>query len=162
MVMINRTAGIAAALLLVAASGAEAQSSIRITISGGPHAGTYAMKNGQCDALGGQVISMFTAKLAGLAEGPKVPESMEVYTEPGKGKPGFAARVDFRAPSRQRIVYQIYAIPPELQGPGLNKPPSGQGTVTIEQKAEGTTASFRGQTKDGVGMEGSVTCVKEQ
>jgi hypothetical protein len=64
------------------------------------------------------------------------------------------------APTRQRIVYEIYAIPPELQGPGLNKPPSGQGTVSIEQKPEGTTASFKGQTKDGVGMDGSVTCVK--
>ena len=160
--MINRAAGLAAALILGAASETEAQSSIKITISRGPHAGTYELKNGQCDALKGSIISMFTPELAGVAPGPKTPESMEVYTEPGKGKPGFAVNVDFRAPSRQRIVYEIYAIPPELQGPGGNKPPSGQGTVTIEEKAEGTTATFRGQTKEGVGMEGSVTCVKKR
>ena len=159
--MINRTARLVAALILGVASETLAQSSIRITISRGPHAGTYEMKNGQCDALKETIISMFTAKLAGLPEGPKTPESMEVYTEPGKGKPhGLAVKVDFRAPDRKRIRYEIYAIPPELQGPGLNKPPSGQGTVAIEQKGTATTATFRGQTKDGVGMEGNVTCIK--
>lgn len=163
MPMLNRAAGLVAALLLIAASATEAQShSIHITISRGPHAGTYELTNGQCDALKGSIISMFTPKLAGVAAGPKTPESMEVYTEPGKGKPdGFAVNVDFRAPSGKRIVYEIYAIPPELQGPGVKEPPKGQGTVTIEQKPDRTTASFRGQTKEGVGMEGSVTCVKK-
>lgn len=163
MPLLNRTGGLLAALLLVSASGIEAQShSIHITIKGGPHAGTYDLINGQCDALKGQIISMFTPKLAGVAAGPKTPESMEVYTEPGRGKPdGFAVNVDFRARSGERIVYEIYAIPAELQAPGLKEPLKGKGTVTIEQKPDRTTASFRGETKDGVGMEGSVTCVKK-
>ena len=164
MPMIHRTAGLVAALLLATASATEAQShSVRVTISKGPHAGTYDFTGGQCDALDLQIISMFTPKGGGrVAPGSKTPESIEVYTEPAKGgKPhGLAVRADFRALSGQRIVYEIYAIPPELQGPGLNKPPSGQGSVTIEKKPEGTTASFRGQTKEGVGMEGSVTCMR--
>ena len=78
MIAYARAAGLAAALMLVAAPRAEAQvSTIRVTISGGPHAGTYTLERGQCDALDGQVISMFTPRLAGVAQGPKVPESIE-------------------------------------------------------------------------------------
>ena len=159
-----RAASLTALLVLAATLPTEAQvSSISVTIAGGPHAGKYELTRGQCDALNGQIISMFTPKLAGVPEGPKTPESIEIYTEPGKGKTnGFAVSVDFRLPSRKRVVYEIYAIPPELQGPGLNKPPKGQGTVNIEQKAEGTHASFRGQTEDGIGMEGSVNCAKQR
>ena len=158
-----RAAAIAAAIISATAARAEAQSSIRITIGGGPHAGTYEFKDGQCDALDGSIISMFTPDLSGVAAGPKTPESMEVYTMPGNGKPdGFAVNVDFRAKSGQRIVYEIYAVPPELQGPVRIKPFSGRGTVTIRKGDTSTAATFRGQTKDGVRMEGSVQCVKRR
>jgi hypothetical protein len=40
MTMLPRTARFAAALVVVAALRSEAQSSIRVTIAGGPHAGT--------------------------------------------------------------------------------------------------------------------------
>lgn len=164
MTILARAAGFAAALMLVAAPPIEAQSSsIRVTIGGGPHAGTYEFKGGQCDALDGQVISMFTPGMAGVAAAPKTPESIEVYTEPGRGKTdGFAVNVDFRAKSGQRVVYEIYAIPPELQAPGRNKPPKGRGSVTIRQEQTGTIAEFRGETKDGVKMEGNVTCMKRR
>ena len=152
-------------LLLTAAlvAPAEAQSTIRVTIGGGSHAGTYELKDGQCDALDGSIISMFTPELAGVAAGPKHLESIEVYTMPGNGKPdGFAVNADFRAKSGQRIVYEIYAVPPELQGPMRIKPFSGRGTVTIKKSETSTSATFRGQTKDGVRMDGSVECVKRR
>jgi hypothetical protein len=151
---------LAAALLLVIAPGLEAQdSSLRITITGGPHAGTYELAHGQCDALHGSIISMFTPQLAGQASGRNGLESMEVYTTPGNGKPdGWAVTADFRAKSGKRVVYEIYAMPPELQGPGRKEPVKGSGTVTIKQGEDGTSASFRGQTADGVKMEGSVKC----
>jgi hypothetical protein len=164
MITFARAAGLAATLTLIAAPCAEAQvSSIRITLGGGPHAGTYELKEGQCDALDGSVISMFTPELAGMAAGPKIPESMEVYTVPAEGKPdGFAVNVDFRAKSGERVVYEIYAIPPELQGPGVSEPLLGKGRVTIQPGDARTTATFSGETKDGVKMEGSVTCVKRR
>ena len=159
-----RAAMIGAALTLLAASRTDAQQSgsISVTIAGGPHAGKYELARGQCDPIGREIISLFTPGMAGVAEGPKMPERIGFYTEPGKKgtADGFSVNVDFRLPSRKRVVYEIYAIPPELQGPGLNKPPSGQGTVSIEQKAESTHASFRGQTKDGIRMEGSIHCGK--
>ena len=60
---------LAAALLLVIAPGLEAQdSSLRITITGGPHAGTYELAHGQCDALHGSIISMFTPVFASVSK----------------------------------------------------------------------------------------------
>ncbi len=118
-----RAAGLAAALTLIAAPRGEAQdSSLRLTIAGGPHDGTYD-------------------------------------TTPGDGGPdGWAVTADFRATSGKRVVYEIYAMPPELQGPGRKEPQKGSGTVTIKQEDAGTSATFRGQTQDGVRMEGSVRC----
>lgn len=157
-----RASSLAVGLVVLAAPAAAGQTStMRVVISKGPHAGTYDLKNGQCDALDGQVISMFTPKLSGLSEGPRGLESMEVYTEPAKAGPdGFSVRVDFRTPSGQRVAYQIYAIPPALQASARTKPQLGRGTVTIRRDAAGTTAGFRGETADGVPMEGTVTCVK--
>ena len=157
-----RAVSLTLVLMLAAAPPIEAQvSSISVTIGGGPHAGKYELAGGQCDALNGQIISMFTPKMAGVAAGPKIPEGIEVYTEPGKGKTdGFAVNVDFRSQSGARVVYEIYAIPPELQAPGRTKPQKGRGSVTIEQTTGSTRASFQGQTADGIVMEGSVNCLK--
>ena len=156
---LTRTA-LPAVLLMLGTERATAQdSSLRLTIAGGPHAGTYELAHGQCDALKGSIISMFTPQLAGQAAGRNGLESMEVYTTPGNGKPdGWAVTADFRAKSGKRVVYEIYAMPPELQGPGRKEPMKGSGTVTIKQGEDGTSASFRGQTADGVKMEGSVKC----
>ena len=153
-------AALPAVLLVLGAQRIEAQeSALRLTITGGPHAGTYELTRGQCDALGHSLISMFTPELAGQAAGKNGLESIEVYTEPGKGKPdGLAVSADFRAKSGKRIEYEIQAIPPELQGPGRHTPTRGSGTVTVQLGAAGTSATFRGQTADGVKMEGSVTC----
>jgi hypothetical protein len=83
-------AGFTAALLLAAAPHAEAQSSsIRVTIASGPHARSYTLKRGQCDALNGRIISMSTPdNPAAAMPGSKTPESIELYTEPGKGNAG--------------------------------------------------------------------------
>jgi hypothetical protein len=55
----------------------------------------------------------------------------------------------------RQTVYEIHVIPPGLQGP---MPPSGRGSVTVRQAGAGKTATFRGATKEGVRMEGSVDC----
>jgi hypothetical protein len=156
---LTRTALPAVLLMLGTQRAAAQDSSLRLTITGGPHAGTYELAHGQCDALEGSIISMFTPQLAGQAAGRNGLESMEVYTTPGDGKPdGWAVTADFRAKSGKRVVYEIYAMPPELQGPGRKEPMKGSGTVTIKRGGDGTSATFRGQTADGVKMEGSVKC----
>src|SRR5687767_2016116 len=97
-------------LLLTAAlvSPAEAQSTIRVTIGGGAHAGSCVLKDCQCDALDGWIIWMFTPGLAGVAAGPKHLECIEIYTMPGNEKAdGFAVSADVRAKSGERFVYEI-------------------------------------------------------
>jgi len=149
-----QAAGFAAALLLIAAPRIEAQSSsIRVTIAAGQHSGAHELKD-QCTVLNGQISAVFTSKGGTVGDG--TPEFIEFWTLPGKGKPdGFGVRVLFVMKSGGHAVYEIHAIPPGLQGP---MPASGRGSVTVRQTETGKTATFRGETKDGVGMEGSVAC----
>ena len=157
MTILARAAAFAAALTLVAASRSEAQSSsTRVTITGGPHAGTHEMKDEPCDVADGKITVVFTSKGGTLGDG--TPEAISFWTVPGKGKPdGFGVQVLFQLPGRQ-AVYEIHAIPPGVRGP---MPASGRGSVTVRQTPTGRIASFRGQTKDGVRMEGSVDCRNE-
>ena len=160
-----RAACLTVVLMLAATVPGEAQgNSMSITIARGPHAGKYEFTGGQCDPLHRSIISMFTAELAGLTASPKIPESMELYTEPGKGPiaDGLMVKVLFRGPSRQRIEYEIYAVPPGLQVPQLMKPQKGKGSITIDEKPEGVRAAFKGETQDGIGMEGSISCPKKK
>ena len=154
MTIIARAAAFAAALTLVVASRSEAQSSsTRVTIAGGPHAGTHEMKDEACEVLNGKITVIFTSKGGPVGDG--TPEFIEFWTLPAKGKPdGFGVRVLFQLPGRQ-AVYEIHAVPSGVQGP---MPASGRGSVTVRQTATGKIATFRGQTKDGVRMEGSVDC----
>ena len=94
----------------------------------------------------------------GVAD-PKNPRTMEFFMAAGKGKPdGFVVNVVFPGASGAQDRYEIFAIPPELAPPGRAVPLRGRGSVTVKQTATGQTASFRGQTKDGVKMEGSLEC----
>ncbi len=150
-----RAAAFAAAFTLVAASRADAQAgTIRVTISGGPHAGTYQMSD-QCDGSPDEFpalhIMAFDADITGPPKGPK---TMEFFSSNGKGKPdGFVVSVRF-----QKENYEIYAIPKEQQPASRALLQKGRGTATVKQTPSGRTATFRGQTADGVKMEGSVEC----
>jgi hypothetical protein len=81
---------------------------------------------------------------------------MEFFTASKKGKPdGFVVSVHFRGGGQDR--YEIYAIPQEL-APGSAPSLRGRGTVTVKQTPTGSLATFRGQTEEGVRMEGSLDC----
>ena len=159
MTILARAAAFAAAITLVAAARLEAQSStIRVTIAGGPHAGTYE-KADLCAVNGDKFPSMFMMAYTVGTVGPKTPRSIEFFSAAGKGKPdGFVVNVLFRGGAGERIAYEIYAIPPELQPPPRAEKLRGRGSVTVRPTATGRAATFRGQTADGVRMEGSVDC----
>lgn len=159
MTILARAAGFAAAFTLIAASQLDAQSStVRVTIADGPHAGTYE-KTDFCE-LKDTFPSMFMMAYTVGAMGPKNPRSIEFFTASGKGKPdGFLLKVDFIEPGSS-TAYEIFAIPRELYPPGQAQAVKGRGTVTIRQAGTGKAATFRGQTADGVRMEGSVDCRK--
>ncbi len=166
MIPITRAAASAALFTLAAASQLEAQGeSLRLTLSGGPHAGNYRFPAAQCDVFGGRgkrvSISLVTPEMqqAGRADPTSIP-SVDLAVEEGTGGPnGLAIDVEFLASggSRERTLYQVYAIPPELQG-GTKKPPEGRGEVTIRRTEAGITSTFRAETKGGVRIEGTLEC----
>ena len=161
MVMLKWAAGFAATMLLIAPRAEAQDSSARLTIAGGPHAGTYELAHGHCSAVDNSIVAMFTPRLAGQAAGQNGLESIKLYTEPGKGKPdGLSLSAEFHAKSGKTVVYEIYAIPAELGGPGGKTRPKGRGSVTVQSGGTGSSAAFRGQTAAGVRMEGSVKCDK--
>jgi hypothetical protein len=157
MTTIARAALMAAAFTLLAVPRASAQSSaIRVTISGGPHAGTYEMSE-QCEVQPDSYPSMHIMAFRVGAVPPKTPRSMEFFTASKKGNPdGFVVSMIFPGAGGEQARYQIFAIPRELSpsAPSLR----GRGTVTVKQTATGRTATFRGQTEEGVKMEGTIDC----
>jgi hypothetical protein len=158
MTILTRTATFAALLTLILVPRLGAQSSkITVTIGGGAHAGTYEMAALYCDMHADQFPPIdFEANSRGTGR-TTGPASISFFTGSGKGD-GFVVSVSFHVKAGERGRYEIFAIPRELYPPGKAFAPSGSGTVTVKQTAAGKTASFRGQTKDGVKMEGIVDC----
>jgi hypothetical protein len=156
MTSVAQAAVLAAAFALTALPRLDAQSSsIRVSIAGGQNAGTHEMKSDDCTILNGEIAYLFTA----TDETPRsAPVAVSFLTAAGKGKPdGFGVQVIFLGQYNRQIKYEIHAMPPGVKNPHFI-PNSGRGTVTVKKTATGQTAAFRGQTKDGVKMEGSVDC----
>jgi hypothetical protein len=157
MTNVARAALVAAAITLTVPPHAAAQSStIRVTIAGGPHAGTYEMSE-QCEVQPDSYPSMHIMAFRVGAVPPKTPGSMEFFTASKEGRPdGFVVSMIFPGAGGEQARYQIFAIPRELSpsAPTLR----GRGTVTVKQTATGRTATFRGQTEEGVTMEGTIDC----
>ena len=154
-----RAAAFTAAFTLVAAARADAQAgTLRVTLGGGPHTGTYEMSE-QCEVSPNSYPALHIMTFTTGVADPKLPRTMELFTANGKGKPdGFVLNVVFQGAAGALDRYEIFAIPPELSPPGRGTPLRGRGSVTVRKSATGTTATFRGQTKDGVKMEGSLEC----
>jgi hypothetical protein len=159
------TAAFAALLTLVAAFRLDAQAgSIRVTLSGGRHAGSYQFPAAQCDVFGGRgkrvSISLMTPERQAGSTDPASMPGVDLAIEEGTDGPnGLAIDVEFRGSgkARDRTVYRIYDVPPELQG-GATEPREGRGEVTIRRTDAGIVSSFKGETKDGVRLEGTLEC----
>lgn len=154
----TRTATFVALLALALAPRLDAQSSkITVTIGGGAHAGTYEMTALYCDMHADQFPPIdFEANSAGTAQ-TKGPASISFFTGSERGN-GFGVSVSFHVKRGERNRYEIFTVPRNVYPKGRALTPSGSGTVTVKQTAIGKTASFRGQTQDGVRMEGVVDC----
>ena len=148
----TRVAAAAAIFMLVAAPRLDAQGKISVTIASGPHAGTHEMAEA-CEGQPNSYPSLYImAFRTGVFDRKKLPYVMEFFTASKTGKPdAFVVSVKFQGQD-----YQIFTIPREYstQAPM----PSGRGTVTVKQSAAGRVATFKGQTKDGVKMEGTIDC----
>jgi hypothetical protein len=156
---------------LGSASRLGAQHQVRFTLTGGPHAGSYELNQaGMCDVVDVsanevEISAYFEAdRPKGWRDHPDRPYATRFALLKPKaegGKPGmFSLGAGFATPKdRHRIIrYVILTIPRELQEPGLESDPEGRGEMTVRRTPTGATASFRGETKDGVRIDGSLEC----
>ena len=155
MSIVARATQFAAAFTLVAVSRLDAQSgTLRVTIGGGQHAGTYEMSD-QCEVRPDSYPALYLMAFTTGTADSKLPRTMEFFTASEKGKPdGFVVAVKFLG-ARQN-TYEIFAIPRDLTPSA--PPVSGRGTVTVKRTATGQVATFSGRTKDGVKMDGTLDC----
>ena len=156
MSILARAAAGAAVFALVVPAPLDAQSStIRVTIASGPHAGTYEMQE-TCEVNPNSYPALYIMAFTTGTADAKIPSKMEFFTASKKGMPdGFVVSLHFRGGGQDR--YEIFAIPREL-APGSALSLEGRGTVTVKQTPTGSMATFRGQTKEGVRMEGTLDC----
>lgn len=152
MTTVARIAHLATVFALVVAPRLDAQGKISVTIASGPHAGTHEMAE-VCEGRPNSYPALYImAFRTGVFDRKQLPYVMEFFTASKSGKPdAFVVSVKF-----QDVNYEIFTIPREYsaQAPTVR----GRGTVTVKQSATGRVATFRGQTSDGVKMEGTIDC----
>ncbi|MFL5492744.1 MAG: hypothetical protein ACJ8DC_00015 [Gemmatimonadales bacterium] len=167
---VARVAGLLAAPLLLV-PGLHAQAPIAlITLTGGPHAGIYEMSGSPiCKTFdSGSDDRGFGAEFVadpphGWRKGPPYLSHLWLTTPRMRNpKPdAVSLGVTFTkwgTPATE-IDYKVYTIPPALDNnPELGRKQTGKGQATVRRAADKLSATFTGETADGVRMEGSVEC----
>ena len=165
----------AAALLalasLIAATTAHAQGrKARFTLTGGPQAGSYEMTVGPvCESFdSGSEDHGFGAEFVaepprGWRKGPPYLSHMWLNVPRMRNpKPDAlslgVAFTKWGTPETE-IKYEVFTIPRELDlHPEFEHKPTGRGEAKVQQSADAFSATFRGETADGVRIEGSLQC----
>ena len=149
----------------------EAQmSKATFTLTGGPQAGSYEMNNASiCETFGsGTEDHGFGADFLadpphGWRKGPPYLSELSLRTPRLRNsKPdAVALRVTFTkwGTPETEIVYQVFTIPPALDPtPELGRKQTGKGRATVARAGGTFSATFSGETADGVRMEGTLEC----
>jgi len=158
-------------VLGVPGSPAEAQGAkAHIILTGGPQAGTYEMIGSPaCDAFDSPKEDRgFAAEFVadpphGWRHGPPYLSHLWLTTprmrNPKPDAVAFGVTFTRWGTPETEIDYKVYTIPPELNNnPGLGGKPTGNGQAMVHRAGEKLSATFSGETADGVRMEGSVEC----
>ena len=159
------------AVLMLLAGGLEAQvPKAHITLTGGAQAGTYDMTGSPvCEAFdSGSEDHGFGAEFVadpphGWRKGPPYLSHLWLSTprmrNPNPGAVAFGVAFTKPTTPTTEIKYQVFTIPPETDNqPGLERAQTGKGQVTVRRAGDKLSATFSGETKDGVKMEGTVEC----
>ena len=149
----------------------EAQSpKARITLTGGPQAGSYEMNGGALCVTSdiGPGDQGFSAEFLadpprGWRKGPPYLSHLWLSTprvrhpKPDAVSVG-AAFSKWGTPTTE-IQYKVFTIPRELDNnPELGRTLTGRGNANVRITGGNYTATFSGQTEDGVRIEGSLEC----
>jgi hypothetical protein len=141
----------------------ETATTIHLVIQGGPHAGTYDAKSGditctygfagpgswgnQYSVMGKKANEFSSLQLI-------VPDTKDA----ADGTDKFLMTVGFgelMKPSWKEYTINTGA---SLGGASTDVKREGSGTITIEDKKQSGKVTFKGKTKDNVGLEGTIDC----
>jgi hypothetical protein len=141
-----------------------------ITLTGGPQAGTYEMNGSAvCDTFdSGSEDRGFGAEFVadpphGWRKGPPYLSHLWISTprmrNPKPDAVSFGVTFSKWGTPATEIDYKVFTIPPALDNePGLGRKQTGKGQATVRHEGDKLSATFSGDTQDGVRMEGSVVC----
>jgi hypothetical protein len=138
------------------AEGAEGRvaTEIRVTIKGGPHAGSYEARPAATTCSYGQAGEGAWANQYSDAEKAEGLRSLQLIVPDAAGAANGTDRFTLTADFTPLLDGQEHTIN-TVARPGV-----GSGRVTVETRAGGTVAAFEGTTADGVGIEGTVRCIE--
>jgi hypothetical protein len=140
-----------------APTGGEIATTIHLVVSGGPHAGTYDAQSGEITCTYGFAGPGSWGNQYSVA-GKKGNEfsSLQLIVPDTKdaadGSDKFLLTAGFGEPMKPGSAE--YTI--NTGGGDQNK--AGSGVVTVDDKGKSGTVTFKGQTKDGVTLEGTIDC----
>jgi hypothetical protein len=142
----------------------------RITLTGGPQAGSYEMNGGALCVTSdiGPGDQGFSAEFLadpprGWRKGPPYLSHLWFSTPRVRHPKPDAVSVGvafskWGTPTTE-IQYKVFTIPRELDhNPELGRTLTGRGNANVRSMGGNFTATFSGQTEDGVRMEGSLEC----
>ena len=141
-----------------------------ITLTGGPQAGTYEMhgsavcktfdSDGEDRGFGAEFVA---DPPHGWRKGPPYLSHLWISTPrmrtPKPEAVSFGVTFSKWGTPATEIDYKVFTIPPALDNePGLGRKQTGKGQATVHRSGGELSATFSGETEDGVKMEGSVVC----
>jgi hypothetical protein len=156
--------------VLLAGSLQAQVSKAHITLTGGSQAGTYDMVGSPvCDTYdsGGEDHGFGAEFVAdpphGWRHGPPYLSHLWISTprmaNPKPEAVSFGVTFSKWGTPATEINYKVFTIPPALDhNPGLGRKQTGKGQATVRRSGDKLSATFSGETADGVRMEGSVEC----
>ena len=159
----------AVSTLLAGPLGAQARQA-RITLTGGPQAGTYEMNaSAVCDTFDSYREDRgFGAEFVadpphGWRKGPPYLSHLWISTprmrNPKADAVSFGVTFSKWGTPATEIDYKVFTIPPALDNePGLGRKQTGKGQATVRRTGDKLTATFSGETADGVRLEGNLEC----
>lgn len=173
MCCVTRLGALLALVSLTAARPAHAQGAkASLTLTGGPNAGSYEMTVGPvCETFGsGSTDDGFGADFVadpprGWRKGPPYLSHMWLgiprMRNPNPDMLSLGVVFTKWGTPETEIKYEVFTIPREIWGDTyreLNPKLTGHGEAKVQQSGDRFSATFRGETADGVRIEGSLQC----
>jgi hypothetical protein len=159
------------AVLAPLAGGLQAQSpKARFTLTGGPQAGIYEASGAyMCETFDSDAedhgfgADFLADPPHGWRKGPALPVAPLARNaedaEPEADAVALSVTCTKWGTPETEIVYPVFTIPRVLDDtPELARTQTGKGRATVTRAGDQLSASFSGETADGVRMEGSVEC----